>query len=262
MYTTAGRSSMSRRYRSCVSRSSDSMRFRSPISSDIISFASSSSEVRCEHAELQVVVRLTEPLLQVLLRRDVEHDALPRRGVARLVADQPRLVPYPHDPAVARDQSVLLDPRFARLVVQVMGRELDLAIVGMQQLGPDVRLVQPLLSRVAEQGLHLRADEQRAPLVVRVHLVDDGGNLLDEHAVASLRGAEAVLGALAVGQVLDQPLPVHGGAVAVADQDRGFADEHASGRRDGTGGNRRRTSRCAEPPRPTRRRRDPGRRDG
>ena len=96
----------------------------------------------------------------------------------------------------------------------------------MQQLDPDVRLVQPLLPGVAEQGLHLRADEQRPPLVVRVHLVDDGRHLFDEHAVASFRRAEAVLGTFAIGQVLDQSLPVHRGAVAVADQDRGFADEH------------------------------------
>jgi hypothetical protein len=74
--------------------------------------------------------------------------------------------------------------------VSVVGGEFLLPVVGVQQLHPDVGLVEPFLPRVAEDLLDLGRHEEGAALVVGAHLVHDRGHLIDEGAVARLRPAQ------------------------------------------------------------------------
>jgi hypothetical protein len=68
----------------------------------------------------------------------------PRHRPAHGVADEHRLVAHPHHAAVVGDQPVVAAPRFAGLVVEVVCRQLELAVVRVQQLDPDVGLLEPL----------------------------------------------------------------------------------------------------------------------
>ena len=119
---------------------------------------------------------------------DVELDAQPVLRAAVVVADQRRDVAEPDHPAVVRDQPVLAAPGAAGLVVQVVGGQDLLAVVGMQELHPDVGLAEPLVTRVPQGGLDVRADVHRPAVVVGGDLVDDRGEVLDEGAVPSLVG--------------------------------------------------------------------------
>ena len=84
-----------------------------------------------EHAELEVVVRGSESLLRLLLRGDIDHHALPRERPAVQIAQQDRLVADPDHPSVGGDQPVLPRPGLTGRAVQVVGGELDLAIIGV-----------------------------------------------------------------------------------------------------------------------------------
>ncbi len=171
-----------------------------------------------EIAELELVVRQAQLFLRQLLGRDVNHEPLPREGVRPLIADERGLVVDPHDPAVGGDHPVVARPRLACLAMSVVGGQLGLAVVRVEQLDPDVGLVEPLLPRVPEQLLDARVRIDRAPLVVGSHLVDDGGDPLDERAVAGVGDREVLLGLHACADVDHDALPVDPPAGWVADQ--------------------------------------------
>jgi hypothetical protein len=114
---------------------------------------------------------------------------------------------HPHDPPVARDQAVLEIPRLTRLVVPVVLCQDDLAIVGVQELDPDVRLIEPLVACVTEDLLDVWAHEQRAAFVVGSHLVDDRGHPFDERSIPGLRRSDLLLGPSLCRDVLDHALP-------------------------------------------------------
>jgi len=82
-----------------------------------------------QHAELEVVVRGSQSLLRFLLCRDVHHHALPVERAAVLIAQQDCLVTDPNHASVCGDHPVLPRPRTTRGAVQIMGGELDLAVV-------------------------------------------------------------------------------------------------------------------------------------
>ena len=100
----------------------------------------------------------------------------------------------------------------------VVGGQLGLAIVGMQQLDPDVGLIEPLLPRVPEQLLDARVRVDRAPLVVGSHLVDDGGDPLDERPVSGVGDGECMLGLHPRADIDDDALPVDPLARVIADE--------------------------------------------
>ena len=107
-----------------------------------------------------------------------------------------------------------------------MSRELDLAVVRVQQLRPDVLLVEPLFPGVAEQGLDVRAGVESAALIVEAHLVDDRRDALDERAVPGLAGRQLALGLDTVRDVDEHTAPMESVAVRVADQDRMIVHPH------------------------------------
>jgi hypothetical protein len=93
-----------------------------------------------------------------------------------------RLVEEPDDPPVARDQPVLHPERLAGLARAQVRRHHALAVVRMQDPEQQVILAGPLLGRVAQNRLELRARvDVRAPLVQAVD-VDGQRELLDQRA--------------------------------------------------------------------------------
>ena len=136
------------------------------------------------HTELELFVRGGKCHLGLSFRGDVDHHALPSRGIARAIAQQRRLVAHPHNVALRGDQPVLAKPGIAGRGVQVVGGELDLAVVGVEHLGPHVRLVEPFLHGVAEQVLDLAVHVPGGAVVVGVHLVDDGREVLQQRVIA------------------------------------------------------------------------------
>jgi hypothetical protein len=173
-----------------------------------------------EDAELEFVVGELERLLGLLLRGDVHHHALPRPRLALAVAHQCGEVAHPHHVAVVRDQAIFPRPRLTGLVVEVVRRQLDLPVVGVQQLHPDVGLIEPLLPRVAEDLLDVRAHVEGPALVVGAHLVDDGRDALDEGLVTRLGIASHLLRVSASGDVEDDALPEPRRSGGVDDQPR------------------------------------------
>ena len=141
-------------------------------------------------AELEVLLVEEQHLAGVVLGGDVDHHAVPRGRSAVATADQRGTVVDPDDPAVAGDKAVLDVPGLAALAVAVVMLQDDLAVVGVQQLDPDVRLIEPFRACVAEHLFDVGADVQRLPFVVRTHLVDDRGDPFDEGPVLRLRGAD------------------------------------------------------------------------
>ncbi len=136
-------------------------------------------------------------LLGVMLRRDVDHDPVPCRRSGIAASDEGGAIVDPDHTAVVRDQPVLEVPRFSGFTVPVVRREDDLPVVGVEQLDPDVRLLEPFTSRVAENLFDVRAHEQRSALVVRPHLVHDGRHTIDESSIAGFRYSDLLLGASA-----------------------------------------------------------------
>ena len=70
----------------------------------------------------------------------------------------------------------------------VRGQDL-FPVVRVQELHPDVRLTEPLLTRVAEGRFDVGAHVHGPAIIVRRHLVDHRGQVLDERAVPRLVGA-------------------------------------------------------------------------
>ena len=135
----------------------------------------------------------TQTVVQFLLRalqgRDVDVDALPELGSPMLVPVQRGLLANPHQPTVARDHPILDAQRRTIFERAARGRFRGLDIIGMRESVPQVGIREPFRGRVAEEPVHLRADEDGGEVcgVVIRHLVDirHRGDLLDEEPVTS-----------------------------------------------------------------------------
>ena len=138
---------------------------------------------RGQAGELVVIGQERDLLVGVLHLRDIDHHAERERGDAAVVADHPRLVADPDDPPVLAVHPVVQREGLARLVVTlVLGRGSS-AIVRMEDPQPQVRIAHPLVGRVAEQSLDLRAHVQRGRRVVERVDVRHGGDVLDDRPV-------------------------------------------------------------------------------
>ncbi len=152
-------------------------------------------------------------LLGLLTRRDVEEVPLKHGLTALRVVDDARLVVHPHDASVPRVQTVFDAERLARRLRSVVRGKHSLSVVPMQELDEERRVRHPLLDRIAEHVLDLRA---RVDVRARgVHTVDVDGQwkLLDECSVAGLGQPNSVVGSLSLGDVDREPLSERGPAL-------------------------------------------------
>jgi hypothetical protein len=109
----------------------------------------------------RVVERLlSELLLRLALRGDVEQVALEVERLALVAVDDDAFVADPDDTAVAREQPVLHAERFVCRVRPGVSGQDAVAIVVMQRAHEEQRVVQPLVDRIAEQRLDLLAREE------------------------------------------------------------------------------------------------------
>ena len=175
-----------------------------------------------ELAEALVLqLRLREERLAVrlglLARGDVERISLRVPGPAGLVPHDRVAVLEPDGAAVLREDPVLELQRPAALARRTLRVADALTVFGVQVVDEEPRVCVPLLERVAEDVLDLRADVRRR-LVGRVRRVDvrDQRQLLRERAVARLR-------IHAVGDVDEEALPVQRPAARVAHRDGAVA---------------------------------------
>jgi hypothetical protein len=122
-----------------------------------------------------------ELLLALLLLRDVDDEALPVRAVA--VGDEGGRVAYPDGVAVRATQAVVAaegSPRGDRLGV---AGEDAVAIARIEHAAPEPCLLEPVVHRIPEQRLDLRADVRESVAVLDVH---HERQLLDEAFAAPL----------------------------------------------------------------------------
>ena len=129
---------------------------------------------------------LPQLLLRLALGGDVEQVALEVERGPGVVEDDDALVADPDDAAVAGREPVLEAQRLMSAMRARVGGEDALPVVRVQRADEQVAVVLPLLDRVAQQRLDLRAREDvRARLVEGVD-VDDERELLNERSVAPL----------------------------------------------------------------------------
>ena len=112
----------------------------------------------------------------------------------------------------------------ARLPAAEVRRDGLVAVLGMEQVRPQVGVVDVLIGGDAQEFLDLRAHVGRAHLGVGEVHVDDRGDLLHERPVLRLGLLELAAGEHQLGDVEHQPEPVAGRAVVAGDQDRVLAD--------------------------------------
>jgi hypothetical protein len=110
--------------------------------------------------------------------------------------------------------------------VEVVRGERGLAVVGVEQLHPDVRLVEPLRLRVPERRLDVRAHVHRAPVVVPSHAVEDGGQVVDERPVLRLGATQCELDVLRARDVGDDAVPEPDRAIGAPEGDGRVTDPH------------------------------------
>jgi hypothetical protein len=127
--------------------------------------------------------RLAQRLLGLLLLGDVDVVALPVVRLAVLAADQHGMVAKPHHPAVLGKGPVLHVPGVSGAVDALVLGQHPLAVLGMDQRLPEVRL-RDLLGRVAEQLLVLRALVDDSAVGGAQLGVEDRGDLLGQRPVA------------------------------------------------------------------------------
>ncbi len=168
--------------------------------------------------------RCAQTLLDLLLLGDVEHRSLPEAGVAVRVADEDGLVVEPHDVPVLRDHAVVLPVGLARACRPLRFAQHGRVVVGVQPLQPEAGH-RPLLRRVAQDGLDLRADVgvERRSVVGRFGmrlLVRDGGGLFHDGTEPFLGLAALVLGAVALRHVGHEPQEMVHGPVRTQDRRR------------------------------------------
>ena len=149
---------------------------------------------------------LAKQLVAVLLGRlggrDVDREALGVPRLSRRVADDRIAVAQPDDPAVARHEAVLQLERLAALASSALSFAHALSICRMKMVGEEVRECPPLVDRVPEDLVDLRADVGSRPVRARGRVdVRDQRQLFDERAVAALDGVGAALLAEPVGEV-------------------------------------------------------------
>src|SRR5205807_343042 len=147
---------------------------------------------------------LAKQLVAVLLGRlggrDVDREALGVPRLPRRVADDRIAVAQPDDPAVARHEAVLQLERLAALASSALSFAHALSVRRMQMVGEEVRECPPLVDRVPEDLVDLRADVGGRPVRARGRVdVRDQRQLFDERAVAALDGVGAALLAEPVG---------------------------------------------------------------
>ncbi len=127
-----------------------------------------------------------ESLLGLLALGHVEQVALREERPVVPVGDDEALVLYPDDAPVAADQAVLGAKRLGGPVAVLDEREDSLAIFGMEELHEHLRIVDPLLGRIPEQRVDLRAREEAAGGRRECVDVGDERQLLDERLVFRL----------------------------------------------------------------------------
>ena len=132
------------------------------------------------------------------LAGDVEHHAMDQQPSVH-VTRRRRLVAEPDHMAVAGKQPVLGGEALAALLAGGELGDRAVPVLRMQRLGPAIRILEPLLGRIAEHRLDLRADV--AALRARLVDVHDAGQPFDQQSVAFL----------ALAQRGDQPFGVHPG---------------------------------------------------
>ena len=125
----------------------------------------------------------SELVFGVLLGADVEHDALPVRGLALVVEHGHGLVADPHEVPVLREHPVLREEPIPHLVRSPVLIDHGADVVGMDLLEPELGGRPPFLRRVPEELHRLRAHvEVRGELVGTIE-VDDRRDALDHRAV-------------------------------------------------------------------------------
>ena len=105
--------------------------------------------------DVEVVLRAG---LGELALGDVDHHALGVQRAAGDVAHDRVALPHPLDGAVGRDQAVLAVELDLVLERAHLLHQHELAVVGVQALGPQLRLGDPALGGESEQRLDLRRD--------------------------------------------------------------------------------------------------------
>ena len=148
---------------------------------------------RLDHAAV-AAFRVTQPLLGLLASRDVDHESLEVRDRAVVAGHRRRRVVDPDPVAVGVAHPVLLIERDAGAPRLEGGGVHHLAIVGMHQVEPELGVQQEALVRVAEERLDLGTDERHPHRPLGLHIdVGDGGDPLEDAAVAGVRRAQAIL---------------------------------------------------------------------
>ncbi len=133
------------------------------------------------HDRAEALLGAAPLLLDQLLLRDVDHEAAQERRAAFDVADDVAEVAEPHDRAVPRDHPVLgVEAPAGRGRAHELG-DRALPVVGMDAIGPERRVGEPFLGRVAEDRRGAAAHE-REQHGARVGLPDDPVQVGDQAA--------------------------------------------------------------------------------
>ncbi len=138
-----------------------------------------------EPGERVVQRHLSQLSLCLPLGGDVQQVALQVERPAVVAEHDDAFVAHPDDPAVPREQPVLDgEGLVGRVRPRVRGQD-AIAVLGVKRPHEESRVGSPLLDRVAEQGLDLRAREDvRAGGIERVD-VHDERKLLDERPITA-----------------------------------------------------------------------------
>ena len=147
--------------------------------------------LRCDSGDR---VRGGQSLFRLLPRGDVEQIALREELPPVRVLDDQALVLNPDRPSVAGDQPVFGLERLRGLVAVRDEREDSIAIIRMEQLRKELWVAEPLVDRVAEQGLDLRTRVQRRSALRERVDVRDERKLLDQGPVLGFRREQLGLG--------------------------------------------------------------------
>ena len=162
---------------------------------------------------------------RLLERRDVDHDALPVRGLPIGPAHHHGLVAEPHDATVARTHPVLAEERLAGQLGTAVLLDHIRPVVLVDRLEPDARITHPFVRGDPDELLDPRVDVDQLEAVARDLLaVDDRGDLLHERAVPILGLARPLFGLALQRDVVHDPLPVERAPGLVPDQRRLVAE--------------------------------------
>ena len=174
--------------------------------------------------ELVVVREVGDLLLRGLPFGDVEHHALDQLRASLRVGEHDRRVTEPHDAPVAPHEPVLEDERLSGLPAAEVGGDGLVPVLGMEQVRPQVGVLDVLLGADAKEFPDLRAHVGRGHLRVGEVDVDDRWDLLHERPVLRLGLLELAARERQLRDVEHQPEPVPRRAVVPGDQDRVLAD--------------------------------------